>query len=183
MLSSPQNQHHHHHHFAHLLLGWSQILLLEAYEQLELSVAGEIDKALGKQSEDLGAATRRVDFLTQVCGDWVTVSRSGRAAEQERQLILQLHATHSRTGFSNSCHWQLNILTIKCDRMRKLCIDVARKMMQLSAAAADVWLHEVIVHALFALGCLCRGLKRSVHQPVPSRNTRSTWRIRSRMPS
>jgi hypothetical protein len=43
-----------------------QILLLEAYEQLELSVAGEIDKALGKQSEELRAATRRVDFLTQV---------------------------------------------------------------------------------------------------------------------
>lgn len=41
-----------------------QILLLEAYEQLELSVASEIDKALGKQAEELKAATRRVDFLT-----------------------------------------------------------------------------------------------------------------------
>lgn len=42
-----------------------QVLLLEAYEQLELSVASEIDKALAKQAEELKAANRRVEFLTQ----------------------------------------------------------------------------------------------------------------------
>lgn len=44
----------------------TQILLLEAYEQLEKDVAKEIDKALGRQAEDLKAAQRRTEFLTQV---------------------------------------------------------------------------------------------------------------------
>jgi len=43
-----------------------QILLLEAYEQLEKDVGKEIDKALSKQAEDLRAAQRRAEFLTQV---------------------------------------------------------------------------------------------------------------------
>jgi len=44
----------------------TQILLLEAYEQLERDVAKEIDAALGKQAEELKDARRRVDFLTEV---------------------------------------------------------------------------------------------------------------------
>lgn len=47
-----------------LLAASLQILLLEAYEQLENSVAAEIDKALAKQAEELKSAQRRVDFLT-----------------------------------------------------------------------------------------------------------------------
>lgn len=43
-----------------------QILLLEAYEQLEKDVGKEIDLALSKQAEELKTAQRRVEFLTQV---------------------------------------------------------------------------------------------------------------------
>lgn len=54
-----------------------QILLLEAYEQLEVSVAAEIDKALAKQAEELKAAQRRVEFLTS-------------RVEEEREVTRQL---------------------------------------------------------------------------------------------
>ena len=43
-----------------------QVLLLEAYEQLENDVAKEVDRALAKQSEEVQRLQRRVDFL-QVC--------------------------------------------------------------------------------------------------------------------
>lgn len=40
-----------------------QVLLLEAYEQLENDVAKEIDRALAKQAEEVARLQRRVDFL------------------------------------------------------------------------------------------------------------------------
>ena len=44
-----------------------QVLLLEAYEQLELDCAKEIDKALAKEREERGNVERKVQFL-QVSG-------------------------------------------------------------------------------------------------------------------
>ena len=40
-----------------------QVLLLEAYEQLELDCAKEIDKALAKEREERGNVERKVQFL------------------------------------------------------------------------------------------------------------------------
>ena len=40
-----------------------QVLLLEAYEQLELDCAKEIDKALVKEREERGNLDRKVQFL------------------------------------------------------------------------------------------------------------------------
>ena len=40
-----------------------QVLLLEAYEQLELDCAKEIDKALAKEREERGNLDRKVQFL------------------------------------------------------------------------------------------------------------------------
>lgn len=40
-----------------------QILLLEAYEQLENDVGKEVDRALSKQAEEVARLQRRVDFL------------------------------------------------------------------------------------------------------------------------
>ncbi|KAJ9510676.1 hypothetical protein QJQ45_027514, partial [Haematococcus lacustris] len=57
----------------------------KAYEQLELSTAAEIDKALAKQAEALKAATRRVDFLTSR----VEEERAAGRALQEHQALLE----------------------------------------------------------------------------------------------
>ena len=40
-----------------------QILLLEAYEQLENDVSKEVDRALARQAEEVARLQRRVDFL------------------------------------------------------------------------------------------------------------------------
>ena len=40
-----------------------QVLLLEAYEQLEQDVGKEVDRALSKQAEELSRLSRRVAFL------------------------------------------------------------------------------------------------------------------------
>jgi centrosomal protein CEP290 len=40
-----------------------QVLLLEAYEQLEHDVGKEVDRALAKQAEELSRLSRRVTFL------------------------------------------------------------------------------------------------------------------------
>lgn len=40
-----------------------QVLLLEAYEQLEADVGQEVDRALAKQAEELARLNRRVQFL------------------------------------------------------------------------------------------------------------------------
>ena len=50
-----------------------QVLLLEAYEQLEQDVAKEIDKALMKEREDRATLQRKADFLQvrgQQMGGW-----------------------------------------------------------------------------------------------------------------
>ncbi len=41
----------------------SKVLLLEAYEQLELDCAKEIDKALAKEREEKGNLDRKAHFL------------------------------------------------------------------------------------------------------------------------
>ncbi|KAF8064552.1 hypothetical protein HT031_003352 [Scenedesmus sp. PABB004] len=41
----------------------NEVLLLEAYEQLEADVGAEVDRALARQSEELGRLGRRVAFL------------------------------------------------------------------------------------------------------------------------
>lgn len=40
-----------------------QVLLLEAYEQLEADVGQEVDRALARQAEEVARLTRRVQFL------------------------------------------------------------------------------------------------------------------------
>lgn len=40
-----------------------QVLLLEAYEQLERDVGKEVDRALARQADELGRLGRRVTFL------------------------------------------------------------------------------------------------------------------------
>lgn len=40
-----------------------QVLLLEAYEQLEADVGQEVDRALGRQAEEMARLSRRVQFL------------------------------------------------------------------------------------------------------------------------
>ncbi|KAF5829906.1 hypothetical protein DUNSADRAFT_15329, partial [Dunaliella salina] len=62
-----------------------QILLLEAYEQLEKDVGKEIDLALSKQAEDLKAAQRRAEFLTQRMDQ----EREGSRALKEHQALLE----------------------------------------------------------------------------------------------
>lgn len=42
-----------------------QVLLLEAYEQLERDVGNEVDKALGRQRDEQQRLQRRVAFLEQ----------------------------------------------------------------------------------------------------------------------
>jgi hypothetical protein len=66
------------------------VLLLEAYEQLELSVAAEVDKALGRQAEALGAAQRRVDFLSQRLDEDKRASAALR--QHQAELEEQVHA-------------------------------------------------------------------------------------------
>jgi centrosomal protein CEP290 len=40
-----------------------QVLLLEAYEQLEADVGQEVDRALARQADELARLARRVQFL------------------------------------------------------------------------------------------------------------------------
>jgi centrosomal protein CEP290 len=40
-----------------------QVLLLEAYEQLEADVGQEVDRALNRQAEEMARLSRRVQFL------------------------------------------------------------------------------------------------------------------------
>lgn len=47
----------------YVLLSFMQVLLLEAYEQLEADVGQEVDRALGRQSEEMARLSRRVHFL------------------------------------------------------------------------------------------------------------------------
>jgi hypothetical protein len=58
-----------------------QVLLLEAYEQLENDVAKEVDRALGKQAEEMQRLQRRVDFL-QVCARGDGEGCSGRTGSR-----------------------------------------------------------------------------------------------------
>eukprot|EP00882_Tetradesmus_deserticola_P020755 GHRQ01022426.1.p3 GENE.GHRQ01022426.1~~GHRQ01022426.1.p3 ORF type:complete len:113 (+),score=51.12 GHRQ01022426.1:441-779(+) len=41
----------------------NEVLLLEAYEQLEADVGQEVDRALAKQADELARVARRVQFL------------------------------------------------------------------------------------------------------------------------
>jgi hypothetical protein len=56
----------------------TQVLLLEAYEQLEADVGQEVDRALSKQAEELGRLSRRVAFLeAQLQGERQQVAALG----------------------------------------------------------------------------------------------------------
>lgn len=65
-----------------------QVLLLEAYEQLEADVGQEVDRALGRQAEEMARLGRRVQFLE---GHLETEKKQGQvlgdeAARLEGQL-------------------------------------------------------------------------------------------------
>lgn len=62
-----------------------EILLLEAYEQLERDVGREIDKALSKQSEEGQRLQRRVQFLETALAD----SKRAAAGLQDSQARLE----------------------------------------------------------------------------------------------
>ncbi len=62
-----------------------QVLLLEAYEQLERDVGKEVDRALGTQAEELQRLGRRVTFLE----DTLKGERDHVAALQQQGAELQ----------------------------------------------------------------------------------------------
>ncbi|MEW5303376.1 MAG: hypothetical protein WDW36_006076 [Sanguina aurantia] len=62
-----------------------EILLLEAYEQLEQDVGKEVDRALARQGEEMARLARRVEFLQGKLEDGYNVGEGAR----EQQAVLE----------------------------------------------------------------------------------------------
>lgn len=61
-----------------------QVLLLEAYEQLEEDVGREVDRALSRQQEEMDRLKRRVDFLQR------KLEEQDDDAEDNRAIMTEL---------------------------------------------------------------------------------------------